>query len=219
MITLTKEQFFTTPIYHLDKPEWVSSLIQVTDPYIKEAKKNFKEKVPKDPTISYTKNKDHGVVYHSPAIANDPKLRDFCIFVSDRAWEILNDQGYDLSSFNITVSELWVQEFSLAGGSYHQLHTHWNGHISGFYFLKASDKTSYPIFQDPRPGKMMNSLPEKQPTLTTEATARIQYKTKPGHFMFFNSSLPHSFAVDQGYEPFRFIHFNLQALPKTIIDK
>jgi len=217
MITLKKEQFFTTPIYHLDKPEWVSSLVQVTDPYIKEAKKNFKEKVSQEHALY--KAKDHGFVYHSAPIANDSKLRDFCMFVSNRAWEILNNQGYNLSNFDIVISEMWVQEFALTGGGYHQLHTHGNGHISGFYFLKASDKTSYPIFQDPRPGKIMSSLPVKEEELTTEATSRINYKTKPGHFMFFNSYLPHSFAVDHGCEPFRFIHFNLQALPKNIIDK
>ena len=39
-------------------------------------------------------------------------------------------------------------------------HVHWDNHISGFYFLKCSDKTSYPIFHDPRAG-MMTKLPQK----------------------------------------------------------
>ena len=47
-------------------------------------------------------------------------------------------------------SELWVPEFSKKGGGHHSAHIHWNQHVSGFYFLKCSDKTSYPIFHNQR---------------------------------------------------------------------
>ena len=42
--------------------------------------------------------------------------------------------------------------------------------------------------------------------------------TSVGTFMFFNSYLEHEFSVDHGLEPFRFIHFNLQAIPKQLIN-
>ena len=41
-------------------------------------------------------------------------------------------------------------------------------------------------------------------------------KIKPGKLVLFNSYLPHQFDVDDGVDPFRFIHFNIQARP---IDK
>ena len=60
---------------------------------------------------------------------------------------------------------MWVQDFAKKGAGHHTLHTHWNGHISGFFFLKANEKTSMPVFEDPRPGHVMNLLPQKDPSL------------------------------------------------------
>ena len=108
------------------------------------------------------------------------------------------------------------QEFASQGGGHHDTHIHWNNHISGFYFLKCSDKTSAPMFHDPRAGKMMTQLPEKDKNIVTLATEKVLLKPVPGTMMFFNSFLPHQFIVDNGVEPFRFIHFNLQAIPKNI---
>ena len=104
------------------------------------------------------------------------------------------------------------------GGGHHNSHIHNNSHISGFYFLKCSDKTSFPLFHDPRPGKMMIQLPEKNESLITDASEKIHLKPKPGDFVFFNSYLGHEFEIDHGIEPFRFIHFNIQAVPKQLIN-
>jgi hypothetical protein len=72
------------------------------------------------------------------------------------------------------------------------------------------------MFHDPRAGKMMTQLPEKDKNIVTLATEKVLLKPVPGTMMFFNSFLPHQFIVDNGVEPFRFIHFNLQAIPKNI---
>ena len=113
---------------------------------------------------------------------------------------------------------MWGQEFAKDGGGHHTLHTHWNGHISGFYFLKGSEKTSKPMFEDPRPGNMMNLLPQKYPTKITYASHQISYEANPGKMIFFPSYMPHQYVVDMGYEPFRFIHFNCQAIPKGALN-
>ena len=42
-------------------------------------------------------------------------------------------------------------------------------------------------------------------------------KPKPGTLIFFPAYVPHQFTVDEGSEPFRFIHFNLQAVRKIIV--
>ena len=134
-------------------------------------------------------------------------------FILNTAKNILDAQGFDLTNHKLKYTEMWVQEFTRAGGGHHDTHIHWNNHISGFYFLKCSDKTAQPIFHDPRPGKMMIQLPEKEEDKITYASSKMVLKPKPGSLIMFNSFLPHQFPFDLGVEPFRFIHFNIQALP------
>ena len=123
-----------------------------------------------------------------------------------------------MDNHQLFTTEMWVQEFAKQGGGHHTLHTHWNGHISGFYFLKASSKTSRPLFEDPRPGNMMNLLPEKDRSKITYASYQINYEVKPGRIIFFPSYMPHQYVLDMGYEPFRFIHWNCQAIPKGVLN-
>ena len=47
---------------------------------------------------------------------------------------------------------------------------------------------------------------------------KIHYKPKPGLLMFFPGYVPHEFAVDDGIDDFRFIHFNLQAVRNDIVN-
>ena len=58
----------------------------------------------------------------------------------------------------------------------------------------------------------MNLLPMKDVNKITDASHQVNYGVKPGRLMFFNSYLPHMYTVDSAYEPFRFIHFNVQAI-------
>jgi uncharacterized protein (TIGR02466 family) len=205
-----KSSFFSSCIYVEEDISWLESLNKFSDPYINEATENNKK--------LFINNKDFGLVHHSSLLTNDINFLKFIEFISRRSYSILDKQGYDLKDYSLALRELWVQEFSKEGGGYHSIHTHWNGHISGFYFLKCSDKTSFPIFHDPRPGKIMIQLPEKDQSLITDASEKINFKPKPGTFIFFNSYLGHEFAVDHGVEPFRFIHFNIQAFPKKILN-
>jgi len=118
-------------------------------------------------------------------------------------------------------TEFWVQEFSRKGGGNHDGHIHNNNHISGFYFLKCSDKTSFPIFHDPRPAKEMMQLPlskEAAETAVNPVQNKFFLKIKPGTMVFFPAYLEHEFSVDLGIDPFRFIHFNLQCIRKPIAD-
>jgi len=201
----------------MEKPEWIKKLNKASDPYIKKAKKLNDENV-KNRTKKFGGNKkDHGMVHHSTSLIGDPKFKDLQDWILATAWNLLDEQGFDLKGHQLFLTELWVQEFSHLGGGHHTLHTHWNGHMSGFYFLKASEKTSYPVFEDPRPGRQMNLLPEKDKTKISIATSQIHYKVKPGRLIFFNSYMPHLYSVDSGYEPFRFIHWNIQAIPTAVL--
>ena len=204
-MSLTKNSVFNTSIYFDSKIEWVEKLNKASDPYIEEQKKK--------------NNKNFKTVYHSENISNDENFQELLKYINKSAFSILESQGFDLKDYFLTPNSFWVQEFATLGGGNHSSHNHWNGHISGFYFLKCSEKTSYPIFYDPRNAKSMNMLPEKDQFIITEASSSIHYpKIFPGCLVFFNSYLQHEFTVDEGIEPFRFIHFNIQAYPKQLIN-
>ena len=206
-MNLIENHIFSTPVYIIEKKEWVEKINKASDIYILNAKKNNK-----------TIKKDFATVHHSESLIQDNNFNEFLQYINFNALDILNKQGFDLTNYSLATTELWVQEFASLGGGNHSPHIHWNGHISGFYFLKCSDKTSYPVFHDPRQGRMMNLLPEKDMSKITLSSSLVNFKPEPGTFIFFNSYLTHEFPVDLGIEPFRFIHFNIQAFPKQLIN-
>jgi len=209
---MTEEHYFPCPIYWIDKPEWLKAFNKASDSYIRKARKLNMKDIQKR-NKKFGDKGEHPWVHHSSTLLNDPKFKVLQDYIGATTFNLLTEQGFDLANYTIYITEMWVQEFSKDGGGHHQLHTHWNGHISGFYFLKASEKTSQPVFEDPRSGRLMNLLPQKNPANITLASHQVSYRAVPGRLVFFNSFLPHLYAVDSGYEPFRFIHFNMQAIP------
>ena len=214
---LTRENHFVTPIWFANEPSFVDQLNTASDPYIEKSKEDSKEARNKR-NKKYGNKGDMGQVFHSTSLIGDPNFADLQNYVAKTSHNLLDEMGFDLTNYTIFITELWVQEFAKKGGGHHALHTHWNGHMSGFYFLKASDATSMPIFDDPRPGNVMNLLPEKDRSKITYATSQINFKCNPGRIMFFPSYTPHQFSVDMGYEPFRFIHWNCQAVLKDVVN-
>ena len=214
---LNLEQYFTCPIWWADEPGFVNKLNKASDKYIEEAKKNLK-KIISERNKKFGDRGDMGNVFHSTSLIGDSNFKELQDYIGATSNNLLIEMGFDLTNYSIFITEMWVQEFAKKGGGHHTLHTHWNGHISGFYFLKASEKTSIPMFEDPRPGNVMNLLPEKDKSKITYASSQVHYKVKPGRLMFFPSYMPHQYIVDMGYEPFRFIHFNCQAIPNSVLN-
>ena len=214
---LSRDELFKCPIWYAKEPGFVDNLNKASDSYIKESKKILKKDIDKR-NKKFGNKGDMGHVFHSTSLINDSNFKELQDYVGATSHNLLVEMGYDMTDYAITMTEMWVQEFAEKGGGHHTLHTHWNGHISGFYFLKASEKTSLPLFEDPRPGNLMNSLPEKDKSQVTYASAQINYKVEPGSMIFFPSYMPHQYVVDMGYEPFRFIHWNCQAIPKAVLN-
>ena len=214
---LNLEEYFKCPIWWGDEPKFVKKLNKASDKYIKQSQKNLKESIDKR-NKKFGNKGDMGHVFHSTSLIGDPKFKELQDYIGATANNLLIEMGFDLTNYSIFITEMWVQEFAKQGGGHHTLHTHWNGHMSGFYFLKASEKTSMPLFEDPRPGNIMNLLPEKDKLKVTYATSQIHYKVQPGRLIFFPSYMPHQYIVDMGYEPFRFIHWNCQAIPKGVLN-
>jgi len=214
---LKLEQYFASPIWWADEPSFVDKLNKASDSYIEDSKKRLKPSID-ERNKKFGNKGDMGHVFHSTSLIGDPNFLELQNYVGATAHNLLGEMGFDLTHYQVFTTEMWVQEFAKKGGGHHTLHTHWNGHISGFYFLKAGESTSLPMFEDPRPGNVMNLLPEKDKTKITYASSQINYKVKPGRMIFFPSYLPHQYIVDMGYEPFRFIHWNCQAIPKGVLD-
>ena len=207
--------YFQTPVWVAEAPMFVKKTLKVTDQYIKKAKKLLKDKQKNDPKWKKELG-SFGLSYHSESMSNDPKLKDLVQFIGQRSYEFLDWSGFNLKNHSLHFTEFWVQEFSEKGGGHHSTHAHWNQHVSGFYFLKCSEKTSYPIFHDPRPGAIMTKLPLKNDTRLSMGTSQVHYKPKPGTMIIFPGYVPHEYAVDPALEPFRFIHFNIKVVETAI---
>ena len=208
--------WFDTPIYISQISEWIKPLNKVCNGLIKETKILNKDTIKNREKIFKKKLGDFGMSHHSKGLLFNNYFDEFQKYVRERSVEVLDDMGYDLTNYNIALNELWVQEFSKNGGGHHEGHVHYNSQLSGFYFLKCSDKTSYPIFHDPRVRKTMCDLPLKNKNLNSVGNSSAYYLPKPGNFIIFPAYLEHQFVYDCGIDPFRFIHFNVQALPKFI---
>ena len=214
---LNKEDYFKCPIWFADEPKFVNDLNKASDKYITYSKKMLQPGIDKRNKANKTKG-DLGSVYHSTTLIGDPAFKVLTDYIGATSNNLLLEMGFDMSGHQLFTTEMWVQEFAKDGGGHHTLHTHWNGHMSGFYFLKASDKTSMPLFEDPRAGNVMNLLPELDKSKVTYASSAINYQVQPGRIIFFPSYMPHQYVVDMGVEPFRFIHFNCQAIPKGVLN-
>ena len=214
--------YFSTPVYSIMKPEWLDKTIKATDKYIAESyKRKAEDKKARKKFLgnkNYLKVKDHGWSYHSTPLTGDPELKELESYVGATSFNLMTEWGYDMDNYSLFYTEFWVQEFAKNGGGHHDTHVHWDNHISGFYFLKCSDKTSVPVFQDPRAGAMMTKLPMKDNTKISHMSDNLHYRPKPGQLIIFPAYVPHQFTVDDGIDDFRFIHFNLQAIRNIIVE-
>ena len=214
MSDLHSFSLFDTILYKAELPEYLDNkdFINVCDEHTDQAISNTKKLIDERNKKFKTDVKDHGMSYHSGAeMYKDERFSNFELLIRNTARNILENQGFDLFDYSIDYTEMWIQKFAYEGGGHQDTHVHWDNHISGFYFVECSDRTSRPIFHDPRPALMMLNLPIKDHSKLCPAMERQIVPVKSGTMLLFNSWLPHSFSVDNGIDPFRFIHFNLRA--------
>ena len=214
MSDLKTISLFDTLIYQAEIPEYLNDkdFMSVCNEHTDKAIKNTQQKIEERQKKYNAAIKDHGLSYHSESkLYEDDRFYNFELLIRNTARNILTDQGFDLSNHTLDYTEMWIQKFAYDGGGHQDTHVHWDNHISGFYFIECSDRTTKPIFHDPRPARMMLNLPIKDHSKLCPAMERQIIKVQPGTLLLFNSWLPHQFSVDDGLDPFRFIHFNIQA--------
>ena len=188
---MNTEWYFQTPVYTIMKPEWVSTellklQISILKKLMKIKKSDLKERKKFLGNKNWLKVKDHGMSYHSTPLNGDPDIKELQDYVGATSNNLLNEWGYDMKQYSMFFTEFWVQEFSKNGGGHHDTHVHWDNHISGFYFLKCSEYTSYPVFHDPRAGAMMTKLPQKDMSKVSPMSDQIHFIPKPGHVNVFS---------------------------------
>ena len=196
--------YFPSIVYRIDKPEFLKVVREVSNEHLDKIEKDLDDIYP----VKMTGN-----------FANDERLEPFCRFIGETAWNILNSQGYAMSEFNVSFSEMWTQEHHKH--SLMEQHVHGFGvQIVGFYFLETPENSSRVVFHDPRAGKVQNDLPEQNMSMATPASRMVNFEAKEGRLIFSNSWLPHSFTRHASDKPVKFVHFNLtvaQAQPNCTL--
>lgn len=195
-INLESYQYFPSTIYSVNLPEFLDIATEVSDEYIKYESDELNELYP----VRMTKN-----------LSDDPRLEQFTSVILNLGWDILNEQGYNMEKYRVVFSSMWTQQhhkYSLM-----EQHIHNGDQLVGFYFLKTPENSSRPVFYDPRPAKVITSLPEKEVKEVTFATNIVNFEPVPGRMFITNTFLPHSFSKHGSNEPVEFIHFNMFVVP------
>lgn len=192
---LSSWNYFPSTIYTIEKPDFLSTVKQVSEERLKVAKANKKL----DPIYP---------VIMTDNLFTDDRMSEFCAYVGSTAWNILQSQGYAMTNLATTFESMWTQEHHKH--SLMEQHVHGFGaQLVGFYFLDVPEKSSQVIFHDPRAGKVQGNLPEQDMKIASPASNSIHFMPKPGLLMFANSWLPHSFGRHAANKPMKFVHFNI----------
>lgn len=187
--------YFPCPIYSIERQDFLKSVKEVSDEYLELARKE-------------QKLDDIYPVIMSGSYYADLRMEDFSSFVGMTAWNILQEQGYDMSGKEVVFTEMWTQEHHKHSSM--EQHVHGFGvQIVGFYFLEVPENSSRVVFHDPRAGKVQVDLPEQNINNATPASKMINFEPKEGLMIFSNSWMPHSFTRHASDKPIKFVHFNL----------
>jgi len=185
--------YFPSIVYRKEIPEWVEETLKYTEKHYTEIGEHMAE---------------DSIVIQTMHMAKDPDLEYLTSYFRDLAVSILKEQGYLTDDYEFFVSGMWGQNLKCNGG--HVSHVHRDSQISGFYFLETPEGGSYPIFEDPRTGKLMADLCAAASEDVTPAMPRVHFDNViPGTLMLFNSWLPHIITRSVAEEETKFVHFTL----------
>ena len=195
----TRHDFFPSPVYIVDAPEFLPAVTVVASEYLKDIK---------------TAKTDFDPLYpvQTDGFFHEPVLADFTQYIAQTAWTILRDQGFAMTDLGTYFREMWAQEHNQYQGHDEHVHTH-GDQISGFYFIDAPEGASTVAIHDPRAGKLQINLEETNKAVVTDASPSALFIPKPGQMFFINSWLPHSVTRNPSVNPTRLVHFNLTVGP------
>jgi uncharacterized protein (TIGR02466 family) len=188
--------YFPTSVYKIERPDLLPDARTVA----KKAIAIVKKENPKlDPIFP---------IYQSRDILVDPQIEPLAKYIVDVAFDILAEQGYNMSDKRAYYTSMWVQEHYQH--SSHEEHIHGAGaQIVGFYFLEVPKDSSRIVFHDPRPGKKQINLPESNMSDATYASDAVNFVPVAGDLYIVNSWVPHSIGRNHSTKPLKLIHFTI----------
>jgi uncharacterized protein (TIGR02466 family) len=185
--------YFPSSVYLVQKPEFLEVVNKVSEEALSKITHDVHEIYPMHNTDTYV---------------GDPRLEGFCTYLWQSGWDILQSQGYDMTSVSVMVDAVWTQEHHKH--SLMEQHVHGFGtQLVGFYFLETPENCSRAMFHDPRGGKVQINLPEADMSVATPASNTINFAPEPGMMLISNAWLPHSFGRHGSDKPIKFVHFNM----------
>jgi uncharacterized protein (TIGR02466 family) len=205
--TLTPLYHFTSPVYVIEKPEFLEPVRRISMNYLAK-RKDDKELPALNPMYPA----------QTAGFFHEPELKDFTGFIAECAWAILEEQGHDVKNLATYFQEMWCQEHQKWNGHEEHIHNH-GAHITGFYFIDAPAGGCQVMIHDPRPGRMQIILPEANLNKITIASSKVLFNPKPGSMYFINSWLPHSVTRNPIDDPTRLVHFNLGVKPSSNVSQ
>lgn len=195
-----KYGYFITPVYHINKPEFLPMIRKLSDTLLAEHKKEVPNLHPVYP------------VRQTGSMLRDDTIKEFIDFVGGTAWNAMASEGYDMDQFSVVFQEMWVQEHQKHSG--HDEHVHpYGSQIIGFYFINAPEDSGRLVFHDPRPAKRQINLPEANMHMATDASTAINFAPVAGDLYFAPSWVPHSISRHTGDTPLTLVHITLSVIP------
>jgi len=208
MNTLTdwNEDFhFTTSIYSAHRPEFISDIKPIFDEYVNVLKKD------KDVNDVYP-----GIMTH--LMNDDTRVEMLSRYVADVAWDILDNQGYNVDNFYTYIQSMWGQYHPRTSNM--EQHSHGeSSQLVGFYFIDVPNDSSQAYFYDPRAVKTHAGLPIKNADKLMTSHDSVYYVPKAGDIIITNSWLAHSFTRNKNIMPFNFLHFNIGVVAADMIEE
>jgi uncharacterized protein (TIGR02466 family) len=178
--------YFPSAVYREEIPDWTALGLDLCTKYFMQAG----DTLPMCQTVGFN---------------NDPRFSFLVDHVANRSIDILRGQGYAVDAHEAYV-QMWAQSIGDGGG--HVVHVHKNSQISGFFMLQAEEGSAYPIFEDPRPAKLMVEMDMANQSELSVGSSSVHFNNLiPGTLMLFNSWLPHRFVSTGNGKSCRFIHF------------
>lgn len=199
-VEIEQNFYFSCGVYLYKDKKYIKNLLKVSNDVFNSMGKEI------------TQIEDVYPIRQSINFNSNPEIEDFRSFLGHSSWGILDSQGYEMSAYDMTITELWCQEHHKYSG--HDKHIHGNqGQICGFYFLECEKDSILALIHDPRDVKVYTDLPQKKIDDVTYASSTINFSPEPGLFIFMNTWMPHSFTRNKSDKPVKFIHFNIGVVP------
>jgi uncharacterized protein (TIGR02466 family) len=193
--------YFGTPVYSFLMPEYLDSARDVCKTYLDK----LKNEVALDEIYP---------MYQTVSFDTEPSISVLTTEIKKASYTILENQGYDLSNYELFYTEFWCQEHHKTSGQERHVHGY-NNVLTGFYFIETPENCSRLVIHEPKTAKEFgNFLPEKNPNQVSLASQTINFVPEPGQLIITNSWLHHTFTRNENNTPFTMIHFNIGAAYK-----